>query len=90
VPVLIAVAAVAAVVVIVIAVTRRRGVAAQQTPATMGTVAVEVGRPRPTVAEFHEGLMRSGLFADVKLLIKSNEHDQLGPELYDYEVRCEL
>jgi len=53
VPVLIAVAAVAAVVVIVIAVTRRRGAAAQQTPATMGTVAVEVGRPRPSVAEFH-------------------------------------
>jgi len=56
-----------------------------------GTVTlIGVALDSPTVAEFHEGLMRSGLFADVKLLIKSNEHDQLGPELYDYEVRCEL
>jgi hypothetical protein len=55
-----------------------------------GTVTlVGVALDSPTVAEFHDGLMRSGLFADVKL-IKSNERTQLGPELFDYEVRCEL
>ena len=55
-----------------------------------GTVTlVGVALDSPTVAEFHEGLIRSGLFADVKL-IKSNDRNQLGPELFDYEVRCEL
>ena len=45
-----------------------------------GTVTlVGVALDSPTVAEFHDGLMRSGLFADVKL-IKSNERTQLGPE----------
>jgi hypothetical protein len=55
-----------------------------------GTVTlVGVSLDSPTVAEFHDGLLRSGLFADVKL-IKSNERTQVGTELYDYEVRCEL
>jgi cell division protein FtsB len=55
-----------------------------------GTVTlVGVALDSPTVAEFHDGLIRSGRFADVKL-IKSNERNQLGPELFDYEVRCEL
>jgi hypothetical protein len=55
-----------------------------------GTVTlVGVALDSPTVAEFNDGLMRSGLFADVKL-IKSNERAQLGPKLFDYEVRCEL
>ena len=50
---------------------------------------VGVALDSPTVAEFHDGLLRSGLFADVKL-IKSNERNQVGHELYDYEVRCEF
>lgn len=55
-----------------------------------GTVTlVGVSLDSPTVAEFHDGLLRSGLFADVKL-IKSNERTQVGTQLYDYEVRCEL
>jgi len=55
-----------------------------------GTVTlVGVALDSPTVAEFHDGLLRSGLFADVKL-IKSNERNQVGTTLYDYEVRCEL
>lgn len=55
-----------------------------------GTVTLTgVALDSPTVAEFHDGLLRSGLFADVKL-IKSNERTGLGAELYDYEVRCEL
>ncbi len=55
-----------------------------------GTVTlVGVALDSPTVAEFHDGLLRSGLFADVQL-IKSNERIQGGPALYDYEVRCEL
>jgi Tfp pilus assembly protein PilN len=55
-----------------------------------GTVTlVGVSLDSPTVAEFHDGLVRSGLFADVKL-IKSNERAEVGTELYDYEVRCEL
>jgi len=55
-----------------------------------GTVTlVGVALDSPTVAEFHEGLMRSGLFADVKL-ITSHEHDETGPKLYDCEIRCEL
>lgn len=55
-----------------------------------GTVTlVGVALDSPTVAEFHDGLIRSGLFADVKL-IKSNEHSQQGTKLFDYEVRCEL
>jgi Fimbrial assembly protein (PilN) len=43
----------------------------------------------PAVAEFHDGLLRSGLFADVKL-IKSNELGDARAALYEYEVRCEL
>jgi hypothetical protein len=43
----------------------------------------------PSVAEFHDGLLRTGLFADVKL-IKSNERVEGGTALYEYEVRCEL
>jgi hypothetical protein len=43
----------------------------------------------PAVAEFHDGLVRSGLFADVKL-VKSNELGDVEPVLYEYEVRCEL
>lgn len=55
-----------------------------------GTVTLSgVALDSPTVAEFNDGLMRSGLFADVKL-IKSNERAELGPEMFDYEVRCEL
>lgn len=55
-----------------------------------GTVTVTgVALDSPAVAGFEQELMRSGLFADVKL-IKSNERGQLGPELFDYEVRCEL
>jgi hypothetical protein len=55
-----------------------------------GTVTLAgVALDSPAVAEFHDGLVRSGLFADVKL-IKSNERTGMGPELYDYEVRCEL
>ena len=55
-----------------------------------GTVTlVGVSLDSPTVAEFQDGLLRSGLFADVKL-VKSNKRDGLGPELCDYEVRCEL
>ncbi len=55
-----------------------------------GTVTLlGVALDSPTVVEFHDGLVRSRLFADVKL-IKSNEHNQVGTALYDYEVRCEL
>ena len=44
-----------------------------------GTVTlVGVALDSPTVAEFHDGLMRSGLFADVKL-IKSNERTSSVP-----------
>jgi hypothetical protein len=43
----------------------------------------------PTVAEFHDTLLQSGLFGDVKL-IKSNEREESGLALYDYEVCCEL
>jgi glycine/D-amino acid oxidase-like deaminating enzyme len=55
-----------------------------------GTVTlVGVALDSPAVAEFHDGLLRSGLFADVKL-IKSNEQNEVGTALYEYEVRCEL
>jgi hypothetical protein len=58
--------------------------------AQSGTVTlVGVALDSPTVAEFHDGLLRSGLFADVKL-IKSNERHEFGSPLCDYEVRCEL
>ena len=50
---------------------------------------VGVSLDSPTVAEFHDALLRSGLFADVKL-IKSNERQETGLALYDYEVSCEL
>jgi len=42
-----------------------------------------------TVAAFHDELINSGLFSDVKL-IKSNERKESGLAMYDYEVRCEL
>ena len=55
-----------------------------------GTVTlIGVALDSPTVAEFHDSLVQSGLFADVKL-IKSNEQHAMGTELYEYEVRCEL
>ena len=55
-----------------------------------GTVTlVGVSLDSPTVAEFHDALMQSGLFQDVKL-IKSNEREENGLALYDYEVCCEL
>jgi hypothetical protein len=55
-----------------------------------GTVTLSgVALDSPTVAEFHDVLLRSGLFADVKF-IKSNERTGIGPALFDYEVRCEL
>lgn len=65
-----------------------------ESPLRPGTVTLTgVALDSPTVAEFHDGLLRSGLFADVKL-IKSNERTGLGaglaPELFEYEVRCEL
>jgi hypothetical protein len=50
---------------------------------------VGVSLDSPTVAELHDALVRSSLFADVKL-IKSNEREGNGVALYDYEVRCEL
>lgn len=66
---------------------------AESQPANLvhpGTVTLlGVALDSPTVAEFNDGLMRSGLFADVKL-IKSNERAAMGPEMFDYEVRCEL
>lgn len=43
----------------------------------------------PTVATLHDMLLESGLFAEVRL-IRSNERDQAGLAMYDYEVRCEL
>lgn len=55
-----------------------------------GTVTlVGVALDSPTVAEFHDGLLRSGLFADVQF-VKSNERNEAGTALYDYEIRCEL
>lgn len=55
-----------------------------------GTVTLTgVALDSPTVAEFHDVLLRSGLFADVKF-IKSNERADIGPAMFDYEVRCEL
>ena len=55
-----------------------------------GTVTlIGVALDAPAVAEFHDGLTQSGLFADVKL-IKSNERSDVGAALYEYEVRCEL
>ena len=55
-----------------------------------GTVTlVGMSLDSPTVAEFHEELLQSGLFTDVKL-IKSNERRGTDTVLYDYEVRCEL
>lgn len=61
----------------------------ESTP-SFGTVTLTgVALDSPTVAEFHDVLLRSGLFADVKF-IKSNERTGIGPALFDYEVRCEL
>jgi hypothetical protein len=55
-----------------------------------GTVTLTgVSLDSPAVAEFEDSLVRSGLFAEVKLM-NSKERDQSGTELYDYEVRCEL
>jgi Tfp pilus assembly protein PilN len=59
-------------------------------PAHGGTVTViGVSLDSPTVAEFHDLLERSRLFADVKL-IKSNARKENNISLYDYEVCCEL
>jgi Tfp pilus assembly protein PilN len=55
-----------------------------------GTVTlVGVSLDSPTVAEFHDTLERSGLFAEVKL-IKSNARKENNASLFDYEVSCEL
>jgi Tfp pilus assembly protein PilN len=55
-----------------------------------GTVTlIGVSLDSPTVAEFHDILERSGLFADVKL-IKSSVRKDNELSLYDYEVCCEL
>jgi Tfp pilus assembly protein PilN len=59
-------------------------------PVHGGTVTViGVSLDSPTVAEFHDLLERSRLFADVKL-IKSNARKENNVSLYDYEVCCEL
>jgi Fimbrial assembly protein (PilN) len=59
-------------------------------PAHGGTVTlIGVSLDSPTVAEFHDTLERSGLFAEVKL-IKSNSRKENDTSLYDYEVCCEL
>ena len=59
-------------------------------PSHAGTVTlVGTALDSPAVAEFHDGLLRSGLFTDVKL-VKSNELSDVGTPLYEYEVRCEL
>ena len=59
-------------------------------PVHGGTVTViGVSLDSPTVAEFHDLLERSRLFADVKL-IKSNSRKENNVSLYDYEVCCEL
>jgi hypothetical protein len=50
---------------------------------------VGVALDSPAVAEFHDNLVRSGMFADVKL-IKSNERKTGSLALCDYEVSCEL
>jgi hypothetical protein len=44
---------------------------------------------RQTVATFQDALRHSELFADVKLM-NATRRDGVGPELYDYEVHCEL
>ena len=67
--------------------TRENPASAAAQPGTITLVGVALDSP--TVAEFHDGLLQSGLFADVKL-IKSNEREAIGAELFDYEVRCEL
>ena len=55
-----------------------------------GTVTlVGISLDSPTVAECHDALLRSGLFADVRL-IKSNEREAAGLAMYEYEVCCEL
>jgi Fimbrial assembly protein (PilN) len=63
------------------------GSAEGQRPGTVTLVGTALDSP--AVAEFHDGLLRSGLFADVKL-IKSNERSGADAALYEYEVRCEL
>lgn len=55
-----------------------------------GTVTlIGVSLDSPAVAEFHDALLKSGLFVDVRL-IKSNERSLSGTRLYEYEVSCEL
>jgi len=44
---------------------------------------------RQTVATFQDALRQSELFADVKLM-NATRRDGVGPELFDYEVHCEL
>jgi hypothetical protein len=59
-------------------------------PGHVGTVTlIGVSLDSPTVAEFHDVLERSGLFAEVKL-IKSSVRKENELSLYDYEVCCEL
>lgn len=59
--------------------------AAQLGSVTLAGVALD----SPTVAEFLEGLTRSGRFSEVKL-VRSKERGQSSPELFDYEILCEL
>jgi Tfp pilus assembly protein PilN len=59
-------------------------------PSHGGTITLTgVSLDSPTVAEFHDVLEQSGLFADVKL-IKSNVRKDNELSVYDYEVCCEL
>ncbi len=55
-----------------------------------GTVSLSgLALDRQTVITFQEALRQSELFADVRLM-NSTRRDGAGPELYDYEVHCEL
>lgn len=63
----------------------RNGDASQAGTVTLTGVSLD----SPAVAEFEDSLVRSGLFAEVKLM-NSKERNQSGTGLYDYEVRCEL
>lgn len=59
----------------------------KSTPGSIKLVGVALDNP--AVAEFQERLVKSGMFADVKL-IKSNERKNGVVALCDYEVSCEL
>jgi Tfp pilus assembly protein PilN len=59
-------------------------------PTHGGTVTlIGVSLDSPAVAEFHDTLERSGLFAEVKL-VKSNTRKESDTSLCDYELSCEL